>query len=91
MSWEWLNQTLNYSENEISKNLNPKDFLRNAKQEFLGQSLESFPKEYYNMESKILIGFQVELVCAKQPCPNYSTGNPLRIQYDIQYTRIMQL
>ena len=64
-SWECFNQTLNYYENKIRKNLNPKDFLWNAKQEFPGQSLERFSREYYNMENKIL-GFQFEPVCTKQ-------------------------
>ena len=41
MSWECFNQTLNYYENKITKNLDPKEFLRNAKQEFPGQSLGS--------------------------------------------------
>ena len=30
--------------------MNPKNFLRNAKQEFPWQSLESFSGEYYNMD-----------------------------------------
>ena len=64
-SWECFNQTLNYYENKIRKNLNPKDFSWNAKQECPGQSLESFFREYYNMENKIL-GFQFEPVCTKQ-------------------------
>ena len=50
-SWECFNQTLNYYENKIRKKLNPKDFLRNGKQEFSGQSLESFSREYCNMEN----------------------------------------
>ena len=33
------------------------------------------------MENKIF-GFQSELVCTKQACPNYSIGNPLQIQHD---------
>ena len=41
-SWECFNQTLNHYENKIKNKLNPKYFLRNAKQEFPGQSLESF-------------------------------------------------
>ena len=81
MSWECFNQTLNYYENKIRKKLNPKDFFRNAKQEFPGQSLESFSREYYNMKNKTL-GFQFEPVWAKQARPNYSVGNPLRIQHD---------
>ena len=55
--------------------------MQNAKQEFQGQSLESFSREYYNMENKIP-GFQFEPVCAKQARPNYSVGNPLQIQHD---------
>ena len=77
-SWECLNQTLNYYENKIRKNLNPKDNLRNAKQEFPGQSLESFSR--YNMEN-IILDFQFEPACAKQARPNYSVGFPLRIQH----------
>ena len=38
-------------ENKIRKNINPKNFLRNTKQ------------EYYNMENKVL-NFQSEPVCA---------------------------
>ena len=72
---------MNYYENKIRKNLNPKDFLQNAKEEFPGQSLESFSREYSNMEN-IILGFQFEPVCAKQACPNYSVGFPLRIQHD---------
>ena len=41
-------------QNKIRKNINPENFLRNAKQEFPCQSLESFSGEYYNMENKIL-------------------------------------
>ena len=33
------------------KKLNPKDFLQNGKQEFPGQSLESFSRKYCNMEN----------------------------------------
>ena len=51
MSWECFNQTLSYYENKIRKKLNPKDFLQNGKQEFPGQSLESFSREYCNMEN----------------------------------------
>ena len=40
-------------QNKIRKNINPENFLRNAKQEFSCQSLESFIGEYYNMENKI--------------------------------------
>ena len=61
-------------ENKIRKNIDPEDFLGNAKQKFPRQSLESFSREYYNMENKIL-GFQFEPVCAKQTCPNYSVGS----------------
>ena len=45
MSWKRFNQTLNnyiLQENKIRKNINPKDFLWNAKQECPCQSLESF-------------------------------------------------
>ena len=69
---------------KIRKKINPENFLRNAKQEFPCQSLESFSGESYNMENKIL-NFQFEPVCAKQTCPNYSVGsnqNEGEIQYD---------
>ena len=52
-------------QSKIRKNINPENFLRNAKQEFPCQSLESFSGEYYNMENKIL-DFQFGLVCANQ-------------------------
>ena len=41
-------------QNKIRKKINSENFLRNAKQEFPCQSLESFSGEYYNMENKIL-------------------------------------
>ena len=41
-------------QNTIRKNINPENFLRNAKQEFPCQSVESFFGEYYNIENKIL-------------------------------------
>ena len=46
---------------KIRKKINPENFLRNAKQEFPCQSLESFTGESYNMENKIL-NFQFEPV-----------------------------
>ena len=56
MSWECFNQFSNYvlHENKIRKNINPENFLWNAKQEFPYQSLESFSREYYNTENKSL-------------------------------------
>ena len=57
----------------LRKNINTENFLRNAKQEFPCQSLESFSEEYYNMENKIL-DFQFGPVCANQTRPNYSVG-----------------
>ena len=60
--------------NKIRKNINPKNFLQNTKQEFPCQSLESFSGEYYNMENKIL-DFQFGPVCANQTRPNYSVGS----------------
>ena len=48
---------------------NPKNFLRNARQQFPCQNLESLSEEYYNMENKIL-NFQFKPVCTKQACPN---------------------
>ena len=71
-------------QNKIRKNMNPKNFLRNAKQEFPCQSLESFSGEYYNMENKIF-DFQFGPVCANQTCPNCSVGSEqdkAEIQYD---------
>ena len=61
-------------QNKIRKNINPKNFLRNAKQEFPCQSLGSFSGEYYNMENKIF-DFQFGPVCANQTCPNDSVGS----------------
>ena len=52
--------------------INPKNFLRNAKQ------------EHYNMENKI-IDFQFGPVCANQIRPSYSVGSKqdeAEIQYD---------
>ena len=71
----------------IRKNVNPENFLRI-------KSLKSFSGEYYNIENKIL-DFQLEPVCAKQTCPNYSVGNDqdeAQIQYDPWSTpRMVQL
>ena len=72
-------------ENKIRKNINPENFLRNAKQEFPCQSLESFSEEYYNMENKIL-DFQFGPVCANQTRPNYSVGSD-QDEAEIQYDR----
>ena len=71
-------------ENKIRKNINPENFLRNAKQEFPCPRVESFSGEYCNMENKIL-DFQFEPVCAKQTHPNCSVGSDqgeAEIQYD---------
>ena len=71
-------------QNKIRKNINPENSLRNAKQEFTCQSLESFSGEYYNMENKVL-DFRSEPVCTNQTRPNYSVGSDLdeaEIQYD---------
>ena len=71
-------------QNKIRKNINPKKFLRNTKQEFPCQSLESFSEEYYSMENKIL-DFQFRPACANQTRPNYSVGSEqdeAEIQYD---------
>ena len=59
--------------NKIRKNINPDNFLRNAKQEFSCQRLESFSGEYYNIENEIL-EFQFGTVCANQVRSNYSVG-----------------
>ena len=61
-------------QNKIRKNINLENFLRNTKQEFPFQSLESFSGEYYNMENKIL-DFQFGPVCPSQTHPNYSVGS----------------
>ena len=71
-------------QDKIRKNINPENFLRDAKQEFPCQSLESFPEEYY-MENKIL-DFQFEPVCANQTRPNYSVGSD-QDEAEIQYDR----
>ena len=71
-------------ENKIEKNIDHKNFLQNAKQEFSCKSLESFSGKYYNMENKIL-DCQFEPVCTKQTHPNYSVGSNRdegKIQYD---------
>ena len=59
--------------------------MRNAKEEFLCQSLESFSGKYYNMENKIL-DFQFGPVCANQTRPNYSVGSD-QDEAEIQYDR----
>ena len=63
----------------LRKNVNPKNVLRNAKQEFLCQSLESLSEEYYNMGNKI-IDFQFGPVCANQTRPNYSVGSESKMK-----------
>ena len=71
-------------ENKIRKNINPKNVLWNAKQEFPYQNLESFSGEYYKMEKKI-VNFQFGPVCTNQTCPNYKVGSDqdeAEIQYD---------
>ena len=75
-------------QNKIRKNINPENFLRNAKQEFPCQGLESFSGEYCNMENKIL-SFQFGPVCTNQTCPNYSVGinqDEAEIQYGLWST-----
>ena len=59
--------------------------MRNAKQEFPCQSLESFSGEYYNVENKIL-DFQFGPVRANQTRPNYSVGSE-QDEAEIQYDR----
>ena len=71
-------------EYKTRKNVNPENFLQNAKQEFPCQSLKSFSGEYCNMENKNL-DFQFAPVCAKKTRPNYSFGSNQdegEIQYD---------
>ena len=73
-----------YMRTKLGKNVNPKNLLRNTRQEFPCQSLKSFSGEYYNMENKIL-DVQFEPVCAKQTHPKYSVGSDqdeAEIQYD---------
>ena len=72
-----------YTRTKLGK-INPENFLWNAKQEFLCQSLESFSGEYYNLENKIL-DFQIGPVCTNQICPNCSVGSDqgeAEIRYD---------
>ena len=71
------------------RNINPENFLRNAKQEFPCHSLESFSEEYYSMENKIL-DFQFGPVCANQTRPNYSvrSRNPV---WPMECPRMAQL
>ena len=57
----------------------------NAKQEFPCQSLESFSKEYYNMENKIL-DFQFGPVFANQTHPNYSVGSKSKMKQNSSMT-----
>ena len=71
-------------QNKIRKNINPENFLLNAKQELPCQTLESFSEEYYNMENKIL-QLQFLPVCANKTRPNYSVGSKqdeAEIRYD---------
>ena len=75
-------------ENKIKKNVKPENFLQNAKQVFPCRSLESFSRDYYNMENKIL-GFQFEPLCAKQTRPNYSVGSD-QSEAEIQYDRLIR-
>ena len=63
--------------------------MRNAKQEFPCQSLESFSKEFYIMENEIF-SFQFEPVWIKQTRPNYSVGRN-QDEVDIQYDRLNTL
>ena len=58
--------------------------MRNAKQEFPCESLESFSGEYYNKENKTL-DFQSGPMCANQIRSNCSVGSKqdeAEIQYD---------
>ena len=76
-----------YKRTKLGK-INPENFLRNAKQEFPCQSLESFLGEYYSMENKIL-DFQFGPVCVNQIHPNCSIGSQqdeAEIQYDLWTT-----
>ena len=73
-----------YTRTNLRK-INPKNFLRNAKQEFPCQSLESFSGEYYNMGKKSL-DFQSGPVCANQIRPNRSVGSEQH-EAETQYDR----
>ena len=63
--------------------------MHNTKKEFLHQSLESFSREYCNIENKIF-GFQFEPMWVKQTCPNYSVGSD-QDEAEIQYDRLSTL
>ena len=63
--------------------------MQNAKQEFLYQSLESFPREYYNIENKIF-GFQFEPMCVKQIRPDCSVGSD-QDEAEIPYDKLSTL
>ena len=65
--------------------MDPENFLRNAKQEFPCQSLESFSGQYHSMENEIL-DFQFGPVCTYQTCPNYSVESK-QDEAEIQYDR----
>ena len=73
-------------QNKIRKNINPENLLRNAKQGFPCQSLESCSGEYYK-ENKILdFRFWTYVVCANQTRPIYSVGSD-QDEEEIQYDR----
>ena len=71
--------------NYILHERNAENFLRNVKEEFPCQSLDSSSGVYYNMENKIL-DFQFGPVCANQTRPNYSVGSE-QDEAEIQYDR----
>ena len=84
-----VNVLIKLYKNKIMKNINPLKLMRNAKQEFLYQSSESFSREYCNMEKKIF-GFKFEPMCVKQTRPNYSVGSD-QDEAQIQYDRLRRL
>ena len=51
--------------------------------------MESFSREYDNMENKIF-GFQFECMYIKQTCPNYNVGSD-QDEAEIQYDRLITL
>ena len=74
-----------YTRAKLGK-INSENFLRNAKQKFPCQTLESFSGEYYNMENKIL-NFQFGPVCANQIRPNCCSVGSEQDEAEIQYDR----
>ena len=69
---------------KIRKNINPKNFLKNAKQEFPSQSLKVSLKNTTTWEIKTWTS-NLNLCVPKKTHPNYSVGSDqdeAEIQYD---------